>query len=204
VDLNRVPIDLAALRRPAPGEWCVASLWLPHSGQRQPFQGQIMTSLLLEEDLRTPFGYAIQLSWYVPTEIREENRVEFDDTETDAAGLPRMRVRFSHGDADRRVLEAGLEAQRRAGEALGDFKHGRDSAVLDPGSSLHYTGTVRMGPADDGTSVCDPDGRVWGTANLFVAGNGAIPTPMTANTTLTAMTAAVRAARAINRSVKEE
>jgi choline dehydrogenase-like flavoprotein len=59
-----------------------------------------------------------------------------------------------------------------------------------------------MGPHDDGTSVCDPDGRVWHTDNLFVAGNGVIPTPMTANTTLTGMLTAVRAARAIHRRLR--
>ncbi len=197
VDLDRVPIDLHALRRPLPREWCVASLWLPHSGPRQPFQGQIMCSQLLREDLRTPFGYAVQLSWYIPTEIREANRLEFSDTETDSAGLPRMRVRFGYSDADRARIEAGLESQRHAGNALGEFVTGRDSAVLAPGASLHYTGTVRMGPVDDGTSVCDPDGRVWGTENVYVAGNGVIPTPMTANTTLTGMITAVRAARSI-------
>jgi choline dehydrogenase-like flavoprotein len=56
-----------------------------------------------------------------------------------------------------------------------------------------------MGPAGDDTSVCDPDGRVQGIRNLFVAGNGVIPTPMAANPTLTGMITAVRAARAINR-----
>ncbi|MGH3399607.1 MAG: GMC oxidoreductase [Streptosporangiaceae bacterium] len=199
VSLDRVPIDLAALPLHAPGEWDATPLWLPHSGQRQPFQGQIMTAMLREDDSRTPYGYAAGLSFYVPTEVREENRVEFSSTETDPAGLPRMSVRFSYSDCDRAAIEAGRQAQRCAGEALGDFNRERDSAVLAPGSSLHYTGTVRMGPADDGTSVCDPDGRVWGTTNLFVAGNGVIPTPMTANTTLTGMITAVRAARAISR-----
>lgn len=202
VNLDRVPIDLATLPLTAPGELCATPLWLPHSGQRQPFQGQIMTAVLREDDSRTPYGYAAGLSFYVPTEVRADNRVEFSGSETDPAGLPRMSIRFSYSDCDRAAIEAGRQAQRRAGEALGDFNCERDSAVLAPGSSLHYTGTVRMGPADDDTSVCDPDGRVWGTTNLFVAGNGVIPTPMAANTTLTGMITAVRAARAINRSLR--
>ncbi|MFD9324776.1 GMC oxidoreductase [Streptomyces sp. NPDC060065] len=41
-----------------------------------------------------------------------------------------------------------------------------------------------MNFADDGTSVCEPDGRVRGFENLHLAGNGVIPT-------------AVRAARAV-------
>src|SRR3712207_8757764 len=44
------------------------------------------------------------------------------------------------------------------------------------GSSLHYMGTVRMGAADDGTSVCDSYSRVWGVPGLVLAGNGLNPT----------------------------
>ncbi len=52
------------------------------------------------------------------------------------------------------------------------------------GASLHYQGTVRMGIEDDGTSVCDPHGEVWGVPGLYVAGNGVIPTATACNPTL--------------------
>jgi choline dehydrogenase-like flavoprotein len=67
--------------------------------------------------------------------------------------------------------------------------------VLPAGSSLHMTGSVRMGAVDDGTSVCDTHGLVWGTENVLVAGNGVLPTALAANSTLAGSVTAVRAAR---------
>ncbi|WP_443068839.1 GMC oxidoreductase [Streptomyces sp. NBC_01361] len=59
------------------------------------------------------------------------------------------------------------------------------------------TGTVRMGPADDGTSVCDPQTRVWDFDNLYLAGCGVVPTALVCNSTLTGAVTAVRAARSV-------
>jgi hypothetical protein len=204
VDIDRVRIDLAGLELPIRGEWCVGSYWLPRSGSAQPFQGQIMNSLIFDSDLRTPIGYSVGLSWYIPTEIREENRIEFSDSESDAAGLPKMTVRFSYSEHDAHTIDAGLQSQRLAGEALGDFNPQTDSALLPPGSSLHYTGTVRMGRGNDGTSVCNPAGRVWGFDNLFVAGNGVVPTALTANSTLAGMITVARASRGIIDSLERK
>src|SRR3712207_8696422 len=62
------------------------------------------------------------------------------------------------------------------------------------GSSLHFMGTVRMGAADDGTSVCDSYSRVWGVPGLVLAGNGLNPTANSINPTLTSVALAVRGA----------
>ena len=60
------------------------------------------------------------------------------------------------------------------------------------GSSLHYQGTLRMGDADDGTSVADPWSRVWGYDHLVVGGNALIPTATAMNPTLMSVAIAVR------------
>ena len=82
---------------------------------------------------------------------------------------------------------------RRVGETLGVFV--AEPRLMPNGSSLHYMGTMRMGDADDGTSVADPYSRVWGVDGLVVGGNALIPTANTMNPTLTSVAIAVRGAR---------
>lgn len=201
LDHERFGVDLRALPPLRDREWNSGSSWLPVSGGRQPFQAQLMEGTMEDADGRTT-GYVVGLTWYVPTEIRRENRIEFGDG-LDPVGMPVMRVHFSHSPADEAAIAAARADQARVGHALGRFDPERDTAVLPAGSSLHVTGTVRMGTVDDGTSVCDPNGLVWGTENVFVAGNGVLPTALAANSTLAGTVTAVRAARAVAALVTE-
>jgi choline dehydrogenase-like flavoprotein len=180
-----------------PGEFMTEHLWLPHSGARQPFHWQITGGA--RERGPGLLAYSVGLGVYVPTPLRPDNRLEFSEDADDTTGMPRITVRFSYTDADLALIERARQAQRRAAEALGPFDPETDSALLPAGSSLHFTGTVRMGPEDDGTCVCDTDCRVWGFDNLYVAGNGVIPTALSCNSTLTGMTSAVRTSRAVVR-----
>ncbi|CUR56736.1 Pyranose oxidase [metagenome] len=196
VDPGRVGIELTRLRRALPGEWAVSVGWLPHSDQAQPFHGYLADSVYVDDD-GSPLAYGAGITLYVPTEIREQNRIEFSETETDAAGLPRMIVHFDYSDADLALINQARVTQQRAAERLGPFDPATESTLLAPGTSLHVTGTVRMGATDDGTSVSDPDGRVWDFDNLYVAGCGVIPTPLASNSTIAGVTLAVRTARAV-------
>lgn len=193
-DPDRLGYDLARVPLTEDGETMVEHYWLPHSGESQPFQFQLGNQVFVDDDSRR-LAYAIGLGVYVATEIRAENRLEFGDTATDASGMPRISVRFSWSERDHEMIDRARQAQRKVAEALGPFDPTTESTLLDPGCSLHFTGTVRMGPLDDGTSVCDPQCRVWGFDNLFVAGNGVLPTALACNATLAGMTTAVRAAR---------
>jgi choline dehydrogenase-like flavoprotein len=198
LDLDRFDIDIDALPLPREGEFCTDSLWIPQNGAAQPFHGQIMNSTFVDEQGRN-LAYSVGLSLYSPVESRAENRLVFSDTETDIAGLPKMTYEFAYSDADRALIEKAMEQVQRLAVAFGDFDPETERMLLPPGSSLHLTGTVRSGETDDGQSVCDVDGRVWGFDNLYLAGNGVIPTAVVANSTLTGTITAVRAARALSR-----
>lgn len=135
------------------------------------------------------------LACYAAKDIQFRDAVEFSEVETDFYGMPRMRISYAHTDADRAVIAQMREMSVAVSQRLG-------TAVVDPelaagGSSLHYQGTVRMGSSDDGTSVCDPNLQVWGVANLYVGGNGVIPTSTASNPTLTTVALASRAAEVL-------
>ena len=59
-----------------------------------------------------------------------------------------------------------------------------------------------MGAEDDGDSVCGRHSRVWDTENLYVAGNGVIPTSTACNPTLTSVALAVIGAHEVARQMQ--
>lgn len=198
MDVDRFGLDLATLPLPRVGEFCTDSLWIPQNGPDQPFHGQIMNTTYVDAAGR-PLAHSVGLSFYSPVESRAANRLVFSETETDAAGLPRISVEFAYSSTDLELIDRALGRLQEIAELFGPFDPETERALLVPGSSLHLTGTVRIGEHDDGTSVADATGRVWGFENLYVAGTGAVPTPVVANATLTGAVTAVRTARAVAR-----
>ncbi|MFI6517594.1 GMC oxidoreductase [Spirillospora sp. NPDC050679] len=180
--------------------------WVPFTDD-EPFHGQVMqldASPVPLADADEPLpGTIVGLGWFCAKDLQESDRVEFDDHERDAYGMPAMRVHYRLTERDRAAIEAARTAIRRTAEALGD-PLGEEPLTFPPGASLHYQGTVRMGQADDGTSVCSPTSRVWQVAGLYVAGNGVIPTPTACNPTLTSVALAVGGARDIATALTAE
>lgn len=170
--------------------------------ERHPYHAQLMYSPIcpvpLPEDSPfrdNPAGY-VGMGWGVRKWPRPEDRLLFDDEQPDEDGLPSVRIAYELTEREHAELDRARVQQARAAAALGEFVPG--TPVLMPsGSSLHYMGTVRMGPADDGTSVCDTWSRVWGVPGLVLAGNGLIPTANACNPTLTSVALAVRGAGAL-------
>ncbi|KJL45796.1 GMC oxidoreductase [Microbacterium trichothecenolyticum] len=196
VKLRDVPPQ-AASRAAGPIDEASGVSWVPFT-VAEPFHGQVMqldaSPVPYDGDILP--GEVVGLGWFCAKDIREKDRVEFDDQIQDGFGMPAMKVHYELTEADRRSIAAATSQMVAIGDLLGEAVFG-DPIEFPPGASLHYQGTTRMGQHDDGRSVCDDTCRVWGTTGLYVAGNGVIPTAMACNPTLTTVALAVRGARAI-------
>jgi len=173
---------------------------IPFSEPDHPFSLQVMysetTPFRMEpgtEYAENRWGY-VNMGYGMRKRPRAEDGIVFHDDDLDYRGLPNMTIEYALTDAEEAEIAEGTRRLQRAGEALGHFVAG--PRLLPNGSSLHYMGTMRMGQADDGTSVADPYSRVWGVEGLLVGGNALIPTANTMNPTLMSVAIAVRGARA--------
>ncbi len=132
------------------------------------------------------------------TTPRPDSRVTLG-TARDRLGVPVPRVDWRISESDRRGLDRFRRALARAIESkrLGALID--DPGVDDAGwpSSMeggkHHIGTTRM-HLDPKQGVVDPDCRVHGIANLYVAGSSVFPTSGYANPTFTIIAMALRLA----------
>lgn len=180
-------------------ETIIGVFWVPYHAPQFPFHGQVMhidaspIPMDLSETRADP-RHVVGLGCFTTKEVRYDDFVEFSETETDSYGMPKMTIHYELTARDRDAIAKARQWQARAADAFGKTIKDEESRLLPAGSSLHYQGTVRMGERDDGTSVCDPYSQVWGVHNLYVGGNGVIPTATASNPTLTSAALAVRAA----------
>lgn len=172
---------------------------IPFSEPDHPFSLQVMYAETppFQLDPEHPsagskWGY-VNMGYGVRKFPRVEDGITFDDDELDYRGFPNMTIEYALTEREEAEIAQATILLRRAAAALGPFV--AEPRLLPNGSSLHYMGTLRMGAADDGTSVADPYSRVWGFENLVVGGNALIPTANTMNPTLMSTAIAVRGAR---------
>jgi choline dehydrogenase-like flavoprotein len=193
------PADGAIARTRDRDDPIAGVFWVPFSGSRHPFHGQVMHLDMSPIGIvdAGPEDHVVGLGWFVPKEIRPDDRVTFSDRQGDAYGLPAMRIEYALTEHDLENVDAAIADLERGATALGEPVRGRGPTRIPAGSSLHYQGTTRMGESEGDESVCDPFSRVWGFENLFVGGNGLIPTATAGNPTLTSVALAIRAAGAV-------
>lgn len=125
-----------------------------------------------------------------------ESRVTLG-SEKDAFGQPRVRLNWQLQPKDLRNIQ---RAQQLVAAAIEDSGVGRFLVPsLDEirrevvGGGHHHMGTTRMS-ATPQNGVVDPDGKVHGVDNLYVAGSSVFPTSGCANPTLTIVALTLRLA----------
>jgi choline dehydrogenase-like flavoprotein len=121
--------------------------------------------------------------------------------ECDRFGQPRARLDWRVAEID---LDSSVRADHLVGEelrraALGRLYSQRNGKMPnDLHGGRHHLGTTRM-HSDPKQGVVDTDGRVHGTANLFIAGPSVFPTGGYANPVLTIVAMSMRLADHLKR-----
>jgi choline dehydrogenase-like flavoprotein len=178
--------------------------WIPADDSTLALHGQVMhtdASPIGTGGLSSEEEQIISLGFFAAKEVQWSDRVDFSDSEKDSRGMPRMTVHYTLTDRDNRIIELARTNIDVMTKALGSPAFEDNSYVMPRGYSLHYQGTIRMGSRNDGLSVCDRHSRVWDTDNVFVGGNGVIPTPTACNPTLTSVALAILGAHEVLRGL---
>jgi len=158
--------------------------------------------------LRDP-SRAFLLTYHAEAAPNRESRVTLG-MGTDSFGLPRLRIDLRFSDSD--VLSAVRShdvldrALRRSGKARLEYQAPPEelaARVLEQATDgYHQLGLTRMG-TDPTQSIVDPDCRVHGVENLFIASGSVFPTSGQGNPTLLTAALAVRLARHLAELLRE-
>ena len=118
-------------------------------------------------------------------------------TQRDRFGLRVARVDWRFTGSDRASIRASQKAVdttlRTAGLGRVEFMLGDEHPAALIEGNFHHLGATRM-HADPAMGVVDPDCRVHGMSNLYIAGSSVFPTYGCSNPTLTVVALALRLA----------
>lgn len=132
------------------------------------------------------------------TTPRPDSRVTLS-TARDRLGTPCVQVDWRISERDRRGLDRLRQAIGKAIDSRGLGVLAEDPGVDEAGwpnsmeGGKHHMGTTRM-HVDPKQGVVDPDCRMHGMANLYIAGSSVFPTSGYANPTFTIVVLALRLA----------
>ncbi|VDB88531.1 unnamed protein product [Peniophora sp. CBMAI 1063] len=126
------------------------------------------------------------------------NRIIFEDEVDDAYGMPQPTFEYVPDEESARLSSRMMKDMTDVANVLGGYLPGSNPQFMTPGLALHLGGTTRLGrESEKAESVADYNSLVWNTKNLYVAGNGVIPTAFASNPTLTSMALAIRSAASL-------
>lgn len=173
------------------------SVWVPTSAAR-PIHTQLARGWVAAAPFVGELDHrqTVDIAQFAGVDPDPDNRLGFDDEDLDDWGMPRVSARFRLGDADRERVRFALADHHTILTAVADHSVGVSISIAPPGTSLHVMGTTRFG-SDPESSTADGVGKVWGTDNVYVAGNGVISTLNAGNPTMNTVALGLRTARAI-------
>lgn len=117
---------------------------------------------------------------------QEHNFLELSE-EKDARGLPKPRIRFSHGENEKRMTSHAEKLMKEIWTAAGARK------MWTFQRNAHVIGTCRMG-TDAGDSVVNENCQSFDVPNLYICDNSVFPSALSVNPSLTIMALALRTA----------
>jgi choline dehydrogenase-like flavoprotein len=130
-----------------------------------------------QAQLREEFLHAMPILVLAEDLPEAHNRVSLT-TETDADGLPGVKLDYTISGRAQKSLDFGLARAEEVLKAAGAYRTVRLSPA--PLTGWHLLGTARMG-GDPGTSVTDRKGRCHAVPNILVADGSLFPTVGAAN-----------------------
>jgi choline dehydrogenase-like flavoprotein len=141
---------------------------------------------------REPVPDRIDLLLNLEQRPHRENRVVLG-RDRDQLGMPRAELHWRWAVTDQRALDRTREAIISILEEAGLGPIDLRAASRPDPNAHHHAGTTRM-HRDPRFGVVDPDSRVHGIENLYLAGASVFPTAGAANPTLTIVAMAIRLA----------
>jgi choline dehydrogenase-like flavoprotein len=121
-----------------------------------------------------------------------DNGVSLDRVRRDAFGLPTLKIRCRHSDAELRLGQDQARVLGELGELFGVKFSRRLTLPAAPGTAIHECGTARMGE-DPAMSVVDPSNQCWDARGLYVTDGACFPSQGSQNPTLTILALTARA-----------
>lgn len=146
----------------------------------------------------TPVGFYIQ----APTQRSDLNFVDIDPAVKDIYGIPAARLHFQWDENALRMWEHGKHACEQLLRAAGGEYEGAADEPDMPGTSLHETGTLRMGN-DPKKFVTNRFGQTHDVPNLYVCDASVFPNCTDKTTTISILAFTLRSAEHLIDSLKK-
>ena len=154
-----------------------------------------------KKKLTTPGDWTVWMAGWGECLPVHENKIALDNGRKDKWGLPVIRIDFSFGDNESKMMkdiqESSVEILQKAGFSASGFNYHKPG-----GTTVHEMGTARMG-RDVRTSVLNEFNQVHTVKNVFITDGSCMTSSACQNPSLTYMALTARAADFAFRQLKE-